>query len=122
MTGFSCHGQTKLIKQNSDEGTFTEDNQFSSKVYSVHIFICYKMVISFRTNTVLETISRYTPVGFLISRMRLTGNFIFEIDCAYQNLKKMPLGGEYGDFILSKLNKQLVNYRVTRKSIFLLHF
>jgi len=27
-----------------------------------------------------------------------------------------------GDFVLSKLNNQLVNHRVTRKSIFLLHY
>ena len=58
----------------------------------------------------------------LCGNLAARGNFISEIDCAYQNLKKWPLGGQNGDFILSKLNNQLVNHRVIRKSIFLLHF
>ena len=50
------------------------------------------------------------------------GDYIRSIDFANLNLKKRPLGGQNGDFILSKLNNQLVNHRVTQKSIILLHF
>ena len=39
----------------------------------------------------------------------MLGNFIRGIDWTYQNLKKWPLGGQNGDFMLSKLNNRLVN-------------
>ena len=58
---------------------------------------------------------RHHSVGFSISRMRLT--IVLKLSS-----KKWPLGGQNGGFILLKLNNQQVNRRVTRKSIFLLHF
>ena len=70
-------------------------------------------------------------MGFSISRMRLIivlklgsiGVISSQKSIALIKIwKKWPLGGQNGDFILSKLNNRLVNHRVTRNSIFLLHF
>ena len=50
---------------------------------------------------------QYLECPWLLCWNLAKGIFISEIDCAYQNLKKWPLDGLNGDFILSKLKNQL---------------
>ena len=62
-------------------------------------------------------INRYNSVWFSISRMRLTIVPVISSQKSIALIKiweKWLLGGQNGDFILLKLNNQLVNHRVTR--------